>query len=225
MTDPGRHPSGRRVRRRLASLACLLVLGLLTACTGESPTDPTTRETTESEPAGLPERTEESTVTLEPRPTPARIRVTRVSGELKDADREVLAGRVGAVVTGYFQDAFLGGDYPRSDFGDAFATFTGGARAQARGDRQLLTNIRLGPTTEQVVARRQTAYLSVLAPYRVAAGVTARVDLRYLAVRAEDRVAQVRVHGRLLLTRDRTGGWAIFGYDLSRSARPAKNGS
>jgi len=140
---------------------------------------------------------------------------------MEAADREVLADKVGSVVTRYFEDAFLGGDYPRSDFGDAFATFTAGARARAARDKALLTNIRLGPTTEHVVARRQTAYLSVLSPYRVAAGVTAKVKLRYLTVRGDERDQRVRVQGRLLLTRDGAGGWLIFGYDLSRSVGPA----
>lgn len=161
----------------------------------------------------------EPTVTLEPRPRPALVRVTRVAGRLADRDRETLARNVGRVLTGFFDDAYLGGEHPRTDFSDAFATFTPGARRRARADRDLLTNAVLGPTTTAVVPRRRTGYLSVLAPYRVAAGVTARVELTYLAEQSEGPDRLVSVRGRLMLTRTRDGGWAIFGYDLTRSAR------
>ena len=67
--------------------------------------------------------------------------------------------------------------------------------------------------------RRRTAYLSVLAPYKVAAGVTARVHLRFLADRGDKPAKRVDVRGRLMLTRKSSGGWQIFGYDLSKNAR------
>jgi hypothetical protein len=117
--------------------------------------------------------------------------------------------------------AFLSGDYPRSDFGSAFSSFTSGAARQARGDQDLLTNHELGPTTESVRATRRTAYLSVLAPYKVAAGVTAKVDLVFVVDRGDQPAQRVRIAGRLLLTRGSdAGGWSIFGYDLHRSATP-----
>lgn len=197
-------------------LTALLVLSLAAGgCTGTESPRPAGR-------AGTP--ASEPPATLEPRPAPARVRVTRVAGELPGPAREVLARRVGTVVTRYFDDAFLGGDYPRSDFGSAFATFTPGARKRARGDRDLLTNRRLGPVTQRVVPRRQAAYLSVLAPHRVAAGVTARVDLRYLVLREDGADREIRIAGRLLLTRDDAGGWVIFGYDLNRASVPAPAG-
>ncbi len=157
---------------------------------------------------------------MQPRPAPVRIRVTRVSGSLSVPARAVLARKIGQVVSTYVDDALLGGPQPRTDFADAFDTFTPGARDRARDDEALLTNIELGPTTDQLVPRRQTAYLSVLAPSRVAVGVTARLDVRYLALRTAKPDMLVRVQGRLLLTRTEPG-WAVFGYDLSRSARTA----
>jgi hypothetical protein len=169
--------------------------------------------------------TEQPTATPEPKPAAAKVRVTRVAGRLKPKDQEVLATKVGAVVTAYFEDAFLGGDYPRSDFDDAFATFTPGAAEQAKHDRDLLTNIDLGPTTDSVVASRQTAYLSVLAPHKVAAGVTALVDLRFVADRGDEPDKEVTVKGRLMLTRKNDGGWTIFGYDLTQSASTVGEGS
>lgn len=157
--------------------------------------------------------------TLEPKPVSAKVRVTRVAGRLKPKDQEALAHNVGKVVSGYFDDAFLGGSYPRSDFGNAFRTFSKGAQRQAKDAKNLLTNLSLGPTTESVVPRRQTAYLAVLAPHKVAAGVTARVDLRFVAERGEHADKSVIVRGRLMLTRKKGGGWKIFGFDLTRSTK------
>jgi hypothetical protein len=154
-----------------------------------------------------------------------KVRVTRVAGRMRPKDQEVLADKVGSVVSAYFDDAFLGGDYPRSDFDGAFATFSAGAAKQAQRDRDLLSNSVLGPTTESVVARRQTAYLSVLAPHKVAAGVTARVDLRFVADRGDEPAKEVTVKGRLMLTRKDDGGWKIFGYDLTQSASAVEEGS
>lgn len=163
--------------------------------------------------------------TLEAKPAPVKVRVTRVAGRLKPKDQEVLADNVGKVVSEYFDDAFLGGDYPRSDFGNAFTTFSKGAEWQAKRAKNLLTNKSLGPTTESVVARRQTAYLAVLSPHKVAAGVTAKVHLRFVAERGDRPDKAVTVKGRLMLTRKKDGGWKIFGFDLKRSTTTVGEGS
>ena len=73
--------------------------------------------------------------------------------------------------------------------------------------------------------RRQRAFLSVLAPKGVATGVTARVDLAYLVQRTEGADRFVTVRGRLLLTRAPSGGWKIFGYDLTRGVRATGEGA
>lgn len=216
MTDPFAPRVTGPVRRAAASLLCGLLVATTSACTDEPASAPSAAESTP---------TEGSTSTLEPKPSPAKVRVTRVAGRLKQKDQDVLARKVGAVVTAYFDDAFLGGDYPRSDFGDAFTTFSDGAERQARRDRDLLTNVRLGSTTDSVVPERQTAYLSVLAPNRVAAGVTALVHLRYLAERGDRSDRLVTLKGRLMLTRKDDGGWKIFGYDLTQSTTTAAEGS
>ena len=218
VTDPFPLRGNGPVRRLAATLLCTLLAATTAACTGDEPApSPAVEE------SATP--TEESTSTMEAKPAPAKVRVTRVAGRMKPKDQDVLADKVGAVVTAYFDDAFLGGEYPRSDFGDAFGTFTAGAAEQARGDQDLLTNVDLGPTTESVVARRQTAYLSVLAPHRVAAGVTALVHLRFVAERGDEPDKEVTVKGRLMLTRKNDGGWTIFGYDLTQSASTVGEGS
>jgi len=180
VTDGSATPVEHRVRRAAAAVVCGLLAVTTASCTGD---EPATAPPVSHSPSPSP--TEGSTSTLAPKPAPARVRVTRVSGHLAPKDRAVLERKVGRVVSTYFDDAFLGGSYPRSAFGDAFDTFSAGATRLARRDKALLTNSTLGPTTESVVARRQTAYLSVLAPHKVAAGVTALVNLRYLAERGD----------------------------------------
>jgi hypothetical protein len=129
---------------------------------------------------------------------------------------------VGRTLGDYVEGAFLAGAYPRSGFaGSLRSSFTPGAARRARVDVALLTNRTLGATTRWVRAVRRTAYLSVLAPRGIPAGVTAAVDLVLLVDRG-DRVAQrVRLRGRLLLTPAGAGRWRIFGYDLTRTQGPA----
>jgi hypothetical protein len=151
---------------------------------------------------------------------PLKLVVTRVSGKLPERSRPALEANVGKAISAYVDGAFLAGDYPRSDFGAAYRTFTSGAAGDARRDADLLTNRELGPSTESVRATRRTAYLSVLAPYKVAAGVTAKVDLVFVVDRGDETAQRVRLAGRLLLTRNKSNGWSIFGYDLHRSETP-----
>ena len=211
-----------RARPYAAALVALTLAATTASCTGSDEPEGAPGPTPSSAPAESPSTSAEPA----PQQVAPRIRVTRVSGRLKPKDQDVLTDNVAKVVNAYFEDAFTGGDYPRSSFGDAFATFSAGAARQADGDRDLLTNRLLGPTTESVVVRQQTAYLSVLAPYKVAAGVTAQVHLRFVAERGDKPAKQVDVKGRLMLTRkEKSGGWKIFGYDLTQDTRTAGEGA
>ena len=211
---------GSATRRLLAGLCFVALLGLAGACTGGGqqaapPPSPT-------QPAGQPTG---PAATLHPKPAPLHVEVTRVHGRLSRHARTVLAHVAGRAISTYFQNAFLAGHYPRSDFGNAFASFSKGAAGMARHDRDLLTNAPLGGDTVSVTAKRQSAYLSVLAPHKVAAGITAQIDLKFLVDHASSPNQLVTVKGRLLLTRKPSGGWQIFGYHLSRSAVAAKGAS
>lgn len=196
-------------------LAVPLVLASAAACTSSEDT-----------PAAAPTPTPSTgaSATMEAKPVPMVVRVTRVHGRLPHKAAEALEHNVGKVVGAFVDDAYLSGDYPRSDFGSSFGSFSHGVRGQARADADLLTNRVLGPTTESVTAKETSAYLSVLAPHKVAAGVSARVTVRYVADRGDKAAKQVTVTGRLSLTRT-AGGWKIFGYDLARSVTSVGKGS
>ena len=205
MKPPSRLPA--------AALLGLTVLAGTAGCTGHS--EPAAKPTPSASP------TPTTTTPAPPPPSaPLKVVVTRVSGTLPARSRPALEANVARTISAYVDAAFLKGDYPRSDFSGSFGSFTAGAARDARRDQGLLTNRQLGPTTESVRATRRTAYLSVLAPYKVAAGVTAKVDLVFVVDRGDQPAQQVRLGGRLLLTRDKSGGWSIFGYDLHRSDTP-----
>jgi hypothetical protein len=213
-------PHVRRTRRRVVPPALgLLLAASSAACTGGSePSVEPTRDATTGQASGS---------ASVPRPTsvPFRTEVTHVAGRLPLRDRRVVATRVGRTLTAYVDAAFLGGDYPRSDFTASFDAFTEGGARQARGDTALLTNQPLGATTRTVQATRRTAYLSVLAPGGTVAGATAAVDLVFRVDRGSQPGRRVHLKGRLLLTKDRSGAWAIFGYDLNRSSKPLRETS
>ena len=199
-----------------SGLVLLTSAGLLTAAAGC---------TDDASPSAAPSTTAAPAPTRTPTPVPdsvpLKVVVTRVSGTLPAASRPALEANVGRTVSAYVDAAFLGGSYPRSDFSGSFGAFTPGAARDARRDQGLLTNAAFGPSTQSVRATRRTAYLSVLAPYKVAAGVTAKVDLVFVVDRGDRPAQRVRLAGRLLLTRAADDGrWAVFGYDLHRSATP-----
>jgi hypothetical protein len=204
--------SGLARRRFLASVSVVLAMTVTSACSGGS-------EHRKSEPK--PSRS--------PSPPPAsapfQVSVTHVAGKLSKPKRAVLARHVRATLSAYVDQAFLGGRYPRTDFGRSFRTFTTGAARKARTDQWLLTNRQLGASTTSVRAVHRTAYLSVLSPGQHPAGVTAAVDLRFLVDRGDRPAQRVHLKGRLLLTHDESGHWSIFGYDLNRSQAPKRSGS
>ena len=201
----------RPLSRGVPAVATLVAAALVGGCSGDS--EPAAKPSPSSSPTA-------SATLPAPESVPLKVVVTRVSGKLPEKSKPALEANVGKAISAYVDGAFLAGDYPRSDFGDAFGAFTSGAAGDARRDADLLTNRELGPSTESVRATRRTAYLSVLAPYKVAAGVTAKVDLVFVVDRGDETAQRVRLAGRLLLTRNKSNGWSIFGYDLHRSETP-----
>jgi hypothetical protein len=142
-------------------------------------------------------------------------RVGKVTGRLTRKARAKVVRRVTPVVEQYVAAAY-GGSYPRSSFGDAFADFTPVARTQAQHDLDLLTNRPVGSKVDDVVPLTSHVDLDILGVGGHAVGVTARFTLRF---RTEGDVRQqVRVDGRLLLTRE-DSGWKVFAYHVSKGVR------
>lgn len=214
--------TGLPVRRTAAVLVAGCLLFSTTACTGDS------ESAASPSPSPSPSRSQPGSSSASApvaASVPLRVEVTHVAGRLAYRDRRALRARVGATVSAYVRAAFLGGDYPRTDFGGSFGAFTSGVEKQARGDRDLLTNQVFGATTRSVRATRRTAYVSVLAPRAEVAGVTVAVDLVFVVDRGDQPAQRSHLTGRLLLTREKSGWWAIFGYDLDRSDAPVRSGT
>lgn len=139
--------------------------------------------------------------------------VGRIVGRLPGARRKAVRTEVTAVVDAWWEAAFLGGGYPRTDFADAFPGFTDGAARRARADRDLLSNADIGDRVESVRPLMRKLRLDLLAVHQRARSVTARFDLRLRTT--GDRAGRLQVRGRLFLTRT-PDGWRVFGYDVSK---------
>ena len=195
--------AGRRAR---AGAAVLLILALATtSCSGDDDSDSDSPEPAQSTAPG-------SAFAIETETT-----VDQVAGRLSRADRQRLARSVTEVAQSWFNAAYVGGTYPRSDFSNAFPGFTPGARADAQRDYELMTNKLIGPKIDDVTPTRSRIWIDVLSPRKRAVAVTARFRLGF---RTEgDLVRDVTVRGRLLLTRQPGSGWKIFGYHVAREAQ------
>lgn len=206
-------------RRVAAGLTAALLAGAVTGCTEEA---------APPEPAATPPPSASTgtAATLEAKPVPLDVRTARVLGsKLSKRAQEAVERRAGRVIGEYFDRAFLEGSYPREGSTGAFASFSKGAAAQARRDAALVTGAGLGKDVTGVTPVAKQARLYVLAPNKLAAGVTARIRL-VLVTQTEDGPGQrVTVTGRLMLGRKAGGTFEIFGYDVARSSVPAGKGA
>jgi hypothetical protein len=180
----------------------------------------------ESASSPLPSRSVETQPTLEAEPVPIDVEVAKVVGsKLPPERRRNLERQVSQVVERYFEDAFLGGDYPRSDFSGSLDTFSEGAAQRGWADRALLTNKAIGTTTEAVTPRAKRVRVDVLMPKSTIAGMTARFRLVFVQETTDGADQRVTVSGRLLMNRKPSGQWQFFGYDVARSSVPAAKGA
>jgi hypothetical protein len=193
--------TNRAASRRAAVAAVAVALLTVTGCSGddgdgEKDAQPSAPATTATEP---------------PLKTDAKIGV--VSGKLDRAKRPSVKEKVTEVVEDWIDAAYAGGDYPRSDFSDAFPHFTTGAVREAQRDAGLMSNEKLADRIETVAATKSRLRIDVLAAKRKPVGATARfaltMDLSGEVNRSE------KVSGRLFLTL-RNGSWKVFGYDVQR---------
>jgi hypothetical protein len=194
-------------RPALAAASMLLCLSLgATACSDESEGGDTGSQP--PLPSGEP-----STFQIETTTT-----VGQVVGRLSKHDRTRLSQSITPVVQRWFNAAYVGGDYPRNDFRDAFPGFTSGARTEARHDLGLMSNDAIGGRISGVTPKASEIALDVLAVRKKAVAVTARFRLAFKT--QGDLERRVGVRGRLLLTRAKPG-WRIFAYHVAKTGAQA----
>jgi hypothetical protein len=204
-TRASRHP------RALADAGVLLVLALavtLAACSGDS--DDPSAGPVDGDPGSS-----ETTGATEAPPPPVETEATmgRVTGKLSPEKRSKVRQQVAHAVDAWFDAAYVGGDYPRNDFADAWPGFTSGAEAEAQGDKALMSNQDIGADIAGVEATARQVTVDVLAVKGKPSGATARFVLKF---RTDGDVRRkVEVRGRLFLTPE-ADGWHIFGYDVTR---------
>jgi hypothetical protein len=191
------HSPGRAVRAAVATATSVALVAGLGACSGDG---------SDGGGDGGPSATEEA-----PPGIRTSAEIGTVKGRLGRESRKQLRSRVTKTVDKWIDAAYVGGDYPRSDFSDAFAVFTKDAAALAKRDRRLLSNAEVGDRVDVVTAKTRKLRIDVLAHKGTAAGFTGRFVLVLdLDGRRTDRIA-----GSLYLTY--TGGkWKVFGYDVKR---------
>ena len=148
---------------------------------------------------------------------PLRADLGKVSGRLKPKAAEEVVAQVAPVVDGWFEAAYLSGDYPRKDFEQAFPGFTRGAADDAKRDAALMTNKDIGGDIDSVSAQIKKVDVDLLAADRKAAGATARFTLVFKT--AGNYAKQVSVKGQLFLTKGDDGKWRVFGYKVTRSSK------
>jgi len=194
-------------RPALAAASMLLSLSLgATACSDDSGGSDASSQP--PLPSGEPSKFSIETTTT----------IGQVIGRLPKKDQKRVANAITPVVQRWFDAAYVGGDYPRKDFNDAFPGFTAGARAEARRDLELMSNERIGTKISGVTPKTSRIALDVLAVRKHASAVTARFRLAFKT--EGDLERRVGVRGRLLLTRTQTG-WRIFAYHVAKSGADA----
>jgi hypothetical protein len=148
-----------------------------------------------------------------PAPLETTAGLGKVSGQLPKAKRSKVRTQVAHAVDAWFDAAYVGGDYPRNDFANAWPGFTTGAKADAHGDKSLMSNQDIGTEISSVAATARKVTVDVLAVKGHPQGATARFVLRFRT--DGDVQRKIEVRGRLFLTPG-PDGWRIFGYDVTK---------
>jgi hypothetical protein len=183
--------TARRGRTSGHAVATLLLVVVLGACTGDGGSPPP------DQPADH--------VALELSMGPG---ATGLSTEARDQ----LQNDVGAVLSTYVVDAYLG-DYPRDDFADALDSFSKSFTDRAATHLELLTGAGFGEGVESVSAARLSASIASFVPQEQVVGATAIVDFAF-DVQANGTTSEITRQGRLMLMPE-DGKWKIFGFELT----------
>jgi hypothetical protein len=151
-----------------------------------------------------------------PAPLTTRAEVGTVVGRLPGTRRKAVRVQVTDVLDRWWDAAYVGGEYPRTDFG-RYPGFTPGAARRATYDRDLMSNADIGERVVSVTPLMRRARLDLLAVDRRVRSVTARFDLRMRVdlAGADAPSRRLQVRGRVFLTRQ-AAGWRVFGYDVTK---------
>jgi hypothetical protein len=206
-----RTPRPLAVLRRTATIG--LVAGLLLGCAACSGDDDPSEATASSAAPTSPPKTATPPRLTRPEAT-WQVSLEQLRGGVERQRRPAITKAIQRSLAHWVDGGFRG-DYPRSAFASAFATWTPQAARMGRVDRDITTNGALGPELVQVVADRLEARLYVFATRGLTGGATAKVFLRFTAVRDTGALARITVKGDLALTRIGSR-WHVFGYDLDR---------
>lgn len=198
-----RHEARHGARRTSLAAALTAVVLLLAGCSGDGDEDG-------EKPGGDGGSQATDSVTTD-------AALGKVRGKLDAAASDKVLADVTAVVDGWL-DAGYGGEYPRTDFGSAFAGFTPDAKALATKQASILTNSGVGADLDGVEVTQRVVRVDVLAPKGKLAGATARVQITMELSGGVERTDAVT--GRLLLTPAK-GGWKVFGFDVQRGEKGA----
>jgi hypothetical protein len=193
-----------RLGRPLAVLGAVLVtsVAFIGGCSDD-----------ESSPPASKPPTEQAGSTPAERQVTTKTTVGRVIGKLGAKQKQQMKSEVSALVDEFLDNAYLG-DFPRTSFGKAYASFTQGAREDAERDAHLLSNTEIADQIDAASGTKRRVALDVLAVKGRAQGVTARFTLDFET--AGDLERSERVKGYLLLA-DEGDGWKVFGYSVIRS--------
>lgn len=196
-----------RLLRSLAVLTAVAVtsVAFVGGCSDDEQKPDAGKEPSESSESGSPTAAE--------RPITTKATVGRVIGKLGPKQKEQMKADVSAVVDAFFDNAYLG-EFPRTSFDAAYASFTGGAKADAERDVDLLSNAEIADRIELATGTKRRVALDVFAVKGKAEGVTARFTLDF-ATDGELKRSE-RIKGYLLLSRE-GDDWQVFGYDVIRS--------
>lgn len=208
-----RPPVSTRARTLVPAplLSLLVVLALVAGCSSEGSGDGTAQG-----PARGATETATTTSVSGPAPLTTRAEIGTVVGRLPGERRRAVRRQVTDVLDRWWEAAYVGGAYPRTDFG-RYPGFTPGATRRATYDRDLMSNADIGDRVVSVTPLMRKARLDLLAVDRRVRSVTARFDLR-MRVALSGKSAgsrRLQVRGRVFLTRQ-PAGWRIFGYDVTK---------
>lgn len=187
-----------RARRRVAATALTVVVGVVLAGCSEGGDGPDGPDGQGGGPGG--EDTQSLSV------------LGKVRGNLDDAQAEQVLAEVTEVVDAWI-DAAYAGDYPRTDFADAYASFTPGARSRAEAQAAVMSNAEVGGDVDGARVIDRSVTVDVLGAKGKPAGATARIEVSVELTGGVERTDQVT--GRLMLTPG-NDGWQVFGFDVSR---------